>query len=338
MSETMRVKLIQSKILIERSNKLCKTISCTADFLARRTSPELYEGYAGSLVRLAAKSMIYWDLINCLHTAHDTQISSREIRENALVAAAEANRHELVEELLVENVSIVSNTRYFGEVFAAAASSGSLSMVLILLQNWNWKDRNHLSSARYIHAVQAAAWAGYKDIVLTLLDRGTPFTKSSYDDVVVRTAKTSQVSITEILLSRRQQHSDLEKERAFWTSLIRTTVEWNNRELLRHLVLEYLSNIEEGLIKLAVEDGCRKGHYEIVLVLVSALPITRARETAILTGGLFWVARSGTLENLECFLKLFQQGTRHITRALAGAIQEREAQLSPTFSAMQVLI
>jgi hypothetical protein len=320
MSETMRVKLIQSKMLSGRSNKLCNTINCTADFLARRTSPEFRERYVGSLVRLAAKSMIYWDLVDCLSTAEDKHISSHEIRGNALVAAAETNRHQLVNELLAENVSVKSNTRYFGEVFAAAASSGSLSTVSILLQNCTWDDREHLLNARYMHAVQAAAVAGHKDIVLALLDRGTPFTKSLYDDAIVRTAKTSQASMAELLLSRRQQHSDSNIERAFWATLIRSTVEGNNRELLLYLMPEGLSKIGESSIGLAVEDGCRRGHYESVEILLSALPSLRARATALYTGGLFWLARSGTPESLGCFMKPFQQEMRHITRALAGAI------------------
>jgi len=324
MSETMRLKLIQSKMLSGRSNKLCDTISCTADFLARRTSPEFHKGYVRSLVRLAAKSMIYWHLVDCLSTAHDTHISTREIRENALVAAVEANRLQLVKELLAENVSVASNTPYFGEVFAAAASSGSLSMISILLQYWSWNDREYLSDTRYIHAVQAAAVAGHKDIVLALLDRGIPFTKSSYDDAIIRTAKTSKASLAELLLSRRQQHLDSNTERAFWATLIRSTVEWNNQELLRHILPEGLSKTGESSIGLAVEDGCRKGHYETVHMLLSALPNYRARETALYTGGLFWVARSGTLESLGRFMEPFQQETRHITRALAGAISGKK--------------
>jgi hypothetical protein len=153
----MRVKLIQSKMRTKSPNNLCCAIRCTADYLTQSTSPELYEGYTGSLVRLAARSMIYWNLIDCLTTSPEAQISSREIQENALVAAAETNQHQLVEKLLSNNINGTCNTRYFGEVFAAAASSGSLSVVLILLENWDWNDRTHILSARYVHAVQAAA-------------------------------------------------------------------------------------------------------------------------------------------------------------------------------------
>lgn len=79
MSETMRFKLIRSKMLNGRSSKLCNTISGTANFLARRNCAEFYESYVISLARLAAKSMIYWDLINCLSTTQDKHISSQEI-------------------------------------------------------------------------------------------------------------------------------------------------------------------------------------------------------------------------------------------------------------------
>lgn len=145
-------------------------------------------------------------------------------------------------------------------------------MVSIFLQNWSWDNREHLLNARYIHAVQAAAVADHKDIVLALLDHGNPFTKASYDEVIVRTAKTSKVSMMELLLSRRQQHLDSNIERAFWEALIRSASECNNQELLLHIMPEGLSKVEESSIGLAVEDGCRKGHYEIFQMLSSALP------------------------------------------------------------------
>jgi hypothetical protein len=313
----MRVKLIQSRMLSGRSNKLCDTISCTANFLARHTSSQCYKGYVESLVRLAAESMIYWHLVDCLSTAQNTYISSQEIWENGLAAATEANQLQLVKELLAKNTSVASDTRYFGEIFATAASSGSLSMTSILLQNW-MDHRDHLSSARYIHAVKAAAISGHKEIVLMLLDHGTPFTKSSYDDAIICTARTCEASMVESLLSRRQQQSDSDIERAFWATLLRSTIEWNNQELLLHIIPS-LSKIAESSIGLAVEDGCRKGYYTIVQILLSALPSFRARETVLHTGGLFWVARSGNLESLG-FMRPFLHEKRHITRALAGAI------------------
>jgi hypothetical protein len=264
--------------------------------------------------------MIHWDLVHCLSTAEDKHVSFHEIRENALVAAADANQHQLVDELLAENVSFTSNTRYFGEAFAAAASSGSLRIVSTLLQNWTWDNHAHLLNARCMHAMCAAVEAGHEDLVLLLLNRGPPLTKPLYDDAIIRTAKTSKASMVELLLSRRRQHADPNIERAFWETLIRSTVEWNNRELLLHLMPESLSKLRDSSIGLAVEDGCRRGHYESVQILLSALPNLRARATALYTGGLFWIARSGTPESLEEFMKPFQQEMRHITRALAGAI------------------
>jgi hypothetical protein len=330
MSKTMRVKLIQSKISSGHSNNLCNAINCTADFLTQRTSlefrgcasPELRRRYVHSLVRLAAESMIYWDLIHCLSTAEDKHISDYEIRENALVAAAEANQHQLVDDLLAENVSVTSNTRCFGEVLTAAVSSGSLRIVSTLLQNWTADNHERLLNARCMHAVCAAAEAGNEELVLLLLNRGPLLTEAMYDDVIVRTSKTSKASIVELLLSRRRQHSDL-KERAFWETLIRSTVEWNNLELLPHLMPESLSKLRDSSIGLAIEDGCRRGHFESVQIILSALPNLRARATALYTGGLFWIARSGTPESLEEFMKPFQQEMRHITRALAGAISGR---------------
>lgn len=156
------------------------------------------------------------------------------------------------------------NTRYFGEAFAAAASSGSLRIVSILLRDWTWDDHRHLTNARCMYAVCAAAEAGYEDLMLLLLDRGPPLLGPLYDDAILRTAKTSKASIVESLLSRRRQHLDFKIERAFWETLIRSTVEWNNRELLLHLLLESLSKLGDSSIGRAVEDGCRRGYYESV--------------------------------------------------------------------------
>lgn len=75
--------------------------------------------------------MIHWNFVDSLSTAQDTIISAYGIEENVLVAAAQANSLQLAEELLSENLSVASNTPYFGEAFATAASSGSLSMILI---------------------------------------------------------------------------------------------------------------------------------------------------------------------------------------------------------------
>lgn len=161
--------------------------------------------------------------------------------------------------------------------------------------------------------------------MLLLLDRGPSLPGPLYDDAILRTAKTSKASIVESLLSCRRQHSDFKIERAVWETLIRSIVEWNNRELLLHLMPESLSKLGDSSIGRAVEDGCRRGYYESVQMLLSALPNSRACATALYTGGLFWIARSGTSKNLGEFMKPFKQEIRHITRALAGAISGKRS-------------
>jgi hypothetical protein len=316
----MRVKLIQSKMRTKSPNNLCCAIRCTADYLTQSTSPELYEGYTGSLVRLAARSMIYWNLIDCLTTSPQAQISSREIQENALVAAAETNQHQLVEKLLSNNINGTCNTRYFGEVFAAAASSGSLSVVLILLENWDWNDRTHILSARYVHAVQAAAVGGHDDIVLRLVNCSRFLPKSLYDNAIVQTVKAGPASMVKLLLGLRQEHSDGSKERAFWISMIRASVGWNSLEVLQYLVRKDAAMLGQGMVGLAIEDACRKGHDKGLQILLSALQSFSIGKAEHYTGGLFWAAWSGTLEHVVSLVTIFQQDQRQILRALAGAI------------------
>lgn len=69
----------------------------------------------------------------------------------------------------------------------------------------------HMSSARYLHAVQAAAVAGHRDIVLTFLDRGSPFANSLCDDAIICTVKASQASMMELLLGYRPKDLDSNK-------------------------------------------------------------------------------------------------------------------------------
>jgi hypothetical protein len=319
-SEPMRVKLIQSRLRTESSNKLCCAIRSTADYLTQLTSPELYERYNGSLVRLAARSMIYWHLIDSLSTPPEGHISFQEIQENALVAAAKADQPELVKKLLSKHVNAACNTRYFGEMFAAAAASGSLSLVLMILEDWDWNDRTNIRSTRYVHAVQAAAVSGHKNIVITLVNRGRPLPNSLYDDAIAQTVKAGRVSMVELLLNLRQEHSNSGRERVFWATLIRTAVEWNKLEVLQYLVQNNASMLGQATFGLAIEDACRKQHYEGLQILLPALQDFPDREAKHYTGGLFWTAWSGSLEHLTSLVTILEHEKRQILRALAGAI------------------
>lgn len=55
-------------------------------------------------------------------------------------------------------------------------------------------------------------------------------------------------------------------------------------------------------------------------LLLSFFPGSQAKARALSTGGLLWIAHSGTLESVREFMESFQHGLRHITRALAGAV------------------
>lgn len=183
----MRIKTIQSRMQMKRSNNLCCAIRSTADYLAQFSSTKLHEDYTRSLIRLAARSLIYWDLTDCLSTSSEVHISWREIQENALAATAETGASELVQEPLSNKITSMCNTRYLGEVFAAAASSGSVLAVKILMRNRNLNDGSHIAEARYEHAVKAAAFGGHVDVICTLLNsRSEHLPQSLYDDVIIQ--------------------------------------------------------------------------------------------------------------------------------------------------------
>ena len=131
------------------------------------------------------------------------------------MAAIEAQRAQVVQNLLAENVDPTSNTRCFGEIFAAAASSGSLDMVMTVFNHWNWDAGKPLLSVRYIRGVEAAAIAGHQDIVVKLLNLGRPLPKHLNDATIFRVVNTDQIAILHLLLSCRQQHFDLDAKKAF---------------------------------------------------------------------------------------------------------------------------
>lgn len=264
--------------------------------------------------------MIYWNLVDCLNTKPEGQISFQEVQENALVAAADTNHLQLVKELLSTTLHSTCATRYFGEVLASAASSGSLSLVSVLLENWDWDDRSYMSSTRYVHAVQAAALRGREDIVLMLVERGHPLAKSLYDDAIIQVAKAGQTSMVELLLNLRQQHSDSDREKAFWITLMRTSVEWDSLGVLQHIVEKDTWILGDTTIGLAIEDAYRDGHQEGLQILLSALQNMSGPAAEHYTGGLFWAAWSGRLENLISLMTILQQEERQISQALAGAI------------------
>ena len=106
----------------QNPNKLCHVVRLTANYLVEHTSPCLDERHVTSLVRLAARSVVYWNLADCLSVAPDAHISPKEIKANALVAAVEQDDLQLVTEFLSENMRSTISTQYFGDVLATAAS------------------------------------------------------------------------------------------------------------------------------------------------------------------------------------------------------------------------
>jgi len=168
--------------------------------------------------------------------------------------------------------------------------------------------------------MEAAAIAGHQDIGIKLLDLRRSLPKSLYDAIIFRVVNTSQIAVLLLLLSHRQQHLNLDAEKAFWATLIRSSVQYSNRELLQHIMSKDLSIIKEAIITQAVEDSCRISHDNIVRTLLSRLTRLPNCNPALYAGALFWAAESGRSEILADLLNLFQQDRRQIIRDLASAV------------------
>jgi hypothetical protein len=140
LGESLTMKLIHSKMLLGDANNLllCYNINCTADFLAGSTMSELRTRYVRVLELSAARTMMYWRLLDCLTTETRRHVRDKELRENALLAAVGAGETCMVQELLTKGVNPASSSPFFGEPLAAAASSGSLAMVQLLLDQTCW--------------------------------------------------------------------------------------------------------------------------------------------------------------------------------------------------------
>jgi len=264
--------------------------------------------------------MLYWNLVDCLSVAPDADMSFDKIKANALVAAVEEDDLQLVTEFLSENMRSTISTQYFGDVLATAASSGSLSLVLILLDNWDWHDTKRLPGVRYAHAVQAAAMTGNEDNVRTLMERARPLANSLYNNAIIQATRSCNASMLILLLTYRHHNLDLDMEKAFWVSLFRSAVAWNNIEVLQHLISKHVSRIDEASIELIIEDGYRKSSPHSVQMLLSVLKNFLAPETVSCAGGLFWAARSGTWEQVADILAHFQYERHQVIRALVGAV------------------
>lgn len=135
----MRRRFVRLKMLRGDANELllCYTINRTADYLADRTTPGSRDRYVRVLESSAVNTLMYWRLLDSITTERQRPLPLEELKDNALVAAVGAGEMATVQKLLEDGANPTSNTPFFGEPLAMAASSGSLDMVRLLLARWD---------------------------------------------------------------------------------------------------------------------------------------------------------------------------------------------------------
>jgi ankyrin repeat protein len=318
-------KLIQSKMLLGNADELllCYTINRTADYLVDCDKSRPRNQYTRVLETCAAKTMMYWRLVECVTTEKRRQIGDEDIRENALIAAIGANEMHIVQELLSNGVNPASNTPFFGEPLATAASLGSLALVQLLIDHWDWQRDDYLVDLRLMRAVEAAATAKHNMVLAKLLEYKDRINKSIYDDAIVRMVKRNQEATAELLLDLRQEDPEFDDE-WFWVRLVRSAAEHGCRALLQRIMTRALSILSEEWINKALEDACSENHSEIVPIILSRLSVRKPINHA---GSLFWAAWFGNLEVLGLLLDFLENDQHALRLALAGAVSRKRPEV-----------
>jgi hypothetical protein len=295
---------------------LCYNINCTADYLAGSTTSELRTRYVRVLELSAARTMMYWRLLDCLTTEARRHVRDKELRENALLAAVGASETCMVQELLAKGVNPASSSPFFGEPLAAAASSGSLAMIQLLLDHWDWETFKPLVALRLMNALEVAV--DHEDVLVELLNYKDRIDQLTYDEAIIRMIKKNQVASINRLLGLRQEHSNPAAERDFWLRYVQMATAYNRRALLQR-VLERGSPtpIEEASLVATMKYACMENHSETFQTILSHVsdsdPMCHA-------DSLFWAAWFGNMKILESLLILVQNDQRAILLALAGAV------------------
>jgi hypothetical protein len=320
MGDSMSLRLIRSKMLLENANKLllCYTINCTADYLTSYADAKPRSPYVRVLETYAAKTTMYWRLLDCLTTEPQKYIRTEEIRVNALIAAIGVNEIFMVQKLLEEGVNAASSSPFFGEALAAAASSGSLKIVQLLLNHWDWETHRHFVGSRLMNAVEAAAVADHEDVLVKLLDHRDRIARSMYDGAIYRMIRNNQMISVDRLLVLRQEDPDPAANAEFWLHLVRMAAEYNRSTFLQHILTKGSHpSVGEASLVIAMKDACLKNHGAVVQTI---LPYLSNSNPIHYADSLFWAARFGNMGTLRSLLTFLQNDQCALLLALAGAV------------------
>ncbi|KAF9701085.1 hypothetical protein EKO04_000138 [Ascochyta lentis] len=266
--------------------------------------------------------MMYWRLLDCL-SAKSQSLSLATIKDNALVAAVGANKDVEVRKLLEDNANAASNTPFFGEPLATAASSGSLPMVDLLLTYWDWETFEHLAGLRLMNAIEVAASTGHNCVLVKLLNYKDRIARSTYDDAVIRMTRSSHAASVELLLDCRRADLTLAAKKEFWFRLLRTAAECNQQALLQAILPNAQSDIGEASLVTAMDDACLENHGQTFKIIMSHLSITDPTPYA---DSLFWAARYNDIDVMKRILSFLQHDKRALLLALAGAASARASE------------
>ncbi|KAF1841349.1 ankyrin [Cucurbitaria berberidis CBS 394.84] len=318
----MTQRLVHSKMLLGNTDELvlCYAIKCTADDLASYAKSDLRSRYVQALETSAARTMMYWKLLDCLTAEKQKCLPLASIKDNALVAAIGADEDVEVRKLLEDRVNAASSTPLFGEALATATSSGSLTMVHLLLHYWDWETHEHLAGLRLMNAVEAAASAGHDRVLTEILNHKNRIARSTYDDAVIRMVRSNQAASVGLLLNSRRADLTPAAKEEFWLRFMRTAAECGQWALLQTYLPKIQLDIEEALLVRAMNDACLENHEQAFHTIMSHLPVYDSTRYA---DSLFWAAGFGNTEVMNSLLTSLQYDQRALLLALAGAVSTK---------------
>ncbi|KAJ8109994.1 hypothetical protein OPT61_g7046 [Boeremia exigua] len=320
LSMPLRCRLVDAKMRLGNADELplCYDINRTADYLVDCGTAVARRQYVHFLTTAAANSLMYWKLLDCL-TERQTGPTLEQVRDNALVAAVGVEDLAIVRMLLEQGANPASNTPLFGEPLATAASTGSLAVVHLLLDYWDWEQYPELVGLRLMNAIEVASGG----VLAKLLDHRDRVARSTFDDAVIRLAKSGQTVAVDRLLAFRQADPSPEAKAAFWLRLVRTAAEYNQQALLRAVLARHLPDIGEASLVAATQEVCLANHSQMVHIILAHLSVSDPKRIA---DSLFWAAWHGNIDVLEPLLAFLQNDQRALLLACAGAVSGKASE------------
>lgn len=339
MSKTMVTSLILAKTSSSYAGAraLTRQIIEAAEVLeaqSEHTGTDPRQACRCALAENAAEHLSLRDVIRFLSATQETRPSTRELVDNATVAAVSMNVLRVVEKLLATGAC--GRTRLFGDSLSIAARLGHRQAFSLLI-NVPDKDMSALcgtlTGCRISSALEEAAKAGQEHIVNAILDlRNDLKCPHALDRAIIGAARATQVSALRLLMHYREaceidsmrstEHgSGIAAEMAFRHDLLRVAACSGCVPTVR-FVMDIMSTKNHDFdIALPLEDASQRGHHDVLRMLLSQFS---DRPSKSYSGALYWAARIGNQDIVDLLL---DKTVGTVIDALAGAASSRQVVL-----------